>query len=111
MIKKRSKTKLFFRWLFVIALVVAIVYELGNMALTGIRHLTRKPTAVVQANQVQSGVQAVMSREDFQKREENQAKQIYLQEQMTQLKSDYDAKNASLETQLESARQEELSFQ
>lgn len=69
---------------------------------------TNKPVSLPKSD---DGVSEVMKRENFRKQEENRARQIYLTEQMTKLKAEYESKNTELETQLEAARKDELSLQ
>lgn len=99
-------------WIITLIIIGAIIYVLGLIGFSIARHLSKPKTpAVTTVTTTDNGVQAVMNSAEFQKEEQNKAQQIYLQQQMTELKADYDAKNADLETKLENARQEELTFQ
>lgn len=60
--------------------------------------------------QQSSEIDTIMDREDFKRRMENQAEQIYLNEEIVRVKSEYDTKLNELETRLEAVRQEELSL-
>lgn len=92
--RKKSKVKVFFRWVLLITIIVVALKAIG-----GDKTVTIEQKDICNGNSL------------CQQQIENLAAQTLLKAEITRIKAEYDSKLNNLETQLEELRKQELSLQ